>query len=324
MKRINNIFEKIYDFENLKLAHANAQKNKKNYSEIKKVNENEDFYLKKLQNTLINKTFKNSKYKIFKKIDKGKERDIYKLPYFPDRILHHAILQILEPIWKKTLIKNTYQSIKGRGIHQAMRDVKKSINTLNGKRVYCLKMDIKKYYPSVNNEILKQVIRKKIKDNNVLWLLDEIINSTQGIPIGNYLSQYFGNLYLSGFDHWIKEEKRIKHYFRYCDDLIVLLDDKENLHLLLEEAEFFLSTKLKLELKSNYQVFPIGKRRLDFLGFRFGEQDIFLRKSIAKSFKEKVLNIDKLENPFNSIASYWGWFKCVDDKELWMKCIRSI
>jgi len=289
-----------------------------------KVNRNEDFYLKKLQEMLINKTFKNSEYKIFKKIDKGKERDIYKLPYFPDRILHHAILQILEPIWKKTLIKNTYQSIKGRGIHQAMRDVKKSINALNGKRVYCLKMDIKKYYPSVNNEILKQVIRKKIKDNNVLWLLDEIINSTQGIPIGNYLSQYFGNLYLSGFDHWIKEEKRIKHYFRYCDDLIVLLDDKENLHLLLEEAKFFLSTKLKLELKSNYQIFPIDKRRLDFLGFRFGKQDIFLRKSIAKSFKEKILKIDELENPLNSIASYWGWFKCVDDKELWMKCIRSI
>jgi len=324
MKRINNIFEKIYEIENLKLAHQNAQKNKKNYSEVKKINKNEEIYLAKLQQMLIEKTFKNSEYKIFKKIDKGKEREIYKLPYFPDRILHHAILQILEPIWKKTLIKNTYQSIKGRGIHKAMKNVKKSIDELKENRIYCLKMDVQKYYPSIDNQILKQVIRKKIKDKNILWLLDEIIDSTTGVPIGNYLSQYFGNLYLSEFDHWIMEIKKQKHYFRYCDDLVILSHNKDELHDLLKEIKTFLNEKLHLKLKSNYQIFPINKRKLDFLGFRFDEKNIFLRKSIAKSFKRKIIDVRKLKNPLNSIASYWGWFKYIDDKQLWNIQLENI
>lgn len=323
MKRINCIFSKIYNLENLKLAHKNAQKGK-HYYEIKKVNENEEFYLRKLQSMLINKTFKNSKYEIFKKIEHGKEREIYKLPYFPDRILHHAILQILEPIWKTTLIKNTYQSIKGRGIHKVMKDVKQAIINLHGDEIYCLKMDVKKYYPNINNNILKNIIRNKIKDKDVLWLLDEIIDSTKGVPIGNYLSQYFGNLYLSKFDHWIKENKQVKYYFRYCDDLVILDHNKSFLQQLLREIKEYLFINLQLELKSNYQVFPLSKRKLDFVGFRFDLKNIYLRKSIATSFKNKVINIRTLKNPLNSISSYWGWFKCIEDKTLWKKYIDSI
>jgi hypothetical protein len=327
MKRINNLFEKIYDYDNLKLANKNAQKGKKYYHDVKMVNDNEDFYLQKLQKSLIDKTFKNSKYSIFKKNDRGKEREIYRLPYFPDRILHHAILQILEPIWKKTLIRDTYQSIKGRGVHDGFRRVKKSFQKLNenlSDNIYCLKIDIKKFYPSINNDILKQIIRRKIKDDNLLWLLDEIINSTKGVPIGNYLSQYFANLYLSYFDHWIKENMKIKYYFRYCDDMVVLHENKEFLQKLLSEIKFYLFFNLTLELKNNYQIFPINKRRLDYLGIVFDNEKVYLRKNIAKNFKRKIKNVkSNIEQPLtkieNGLMSYYGWVKISKSFDLWNK-----
>lgn len=321
MKRINNLFEKIYDYENLKLANKNAQKGKKNYRDVNVVNDNENFYLLKLQKSLKEKTFKNSKYSIFIKNDKGKNREICRLPYYPDRILQHAILQVLEPIWKKILIKDTYQSIKGRGIHAGFRRIRESIQLSD--KFYCLKIDIKKFYPSINNDILKQIIRKKIKDNDVLWLLDEIIDSIKGVPIGNYISQYFGNLYLAYFDHWMKEEMKVKYYFRYCDDIIVFHKDKNHLHNLLSEIKFYLSFNLLLELKSNYQIFPINKRRLDFLGFRFDNEKVYLRKNIAKNFKRKIKNIKKDLNQHDinksGIMSYYGWIKTSKSFELWNK-----
>jgi RNA-directed DNA polymerase len=320
LKRIGYLYEKIYDYENLKLAHKNAQKSKRYYRDVIKVNENEEYYLLELQNQLKNKTFKNGKYHIFKKIDKGKEREIYSLPYFPDRILHHAILQILEPIWKKILIKDTYQSIKGRGIHEGFRRVKKSIQSNNN--FSCLKIDVKKFYPSINNEILKQIIRKKIKDPNVLWLLDTIIDSTKGVPIGNYLSQFFGNLFLTYFDHWMKEIKKIKNYFRYCDDIVILHQDKQFLQKLLKEMIDYLNNNLELSLKRNYQIFSINKRRLDFLGFKFDHRKIYIRRNIALNFKRKICSVIKNSNQSflrNGVMSYYGWVKTSKSYNLWNK-----
>ena len=110
MKRIGNLYHLIYDIENIKLAHENARKGKAHYKEVKLVDSDVDYYCNLIHEMLVNKTFVNSPYEVFTKVDKGKEREIYKLPYFPDRIVHHAILQVLEPIWKKTFINNTYQS----------------------------------------------------------------------------------------------------------------------------------------------------------------------------------------------------------------------
>jgi excinuclease ABC subunit A len=119
-------------------------------------------------------------------------------------------------------------------------------------------MDIKKYYPSIDNEILKQIIRKNIKDKNLLWLFDEIIDSTKGIPIGNYLSQYFGNLYLSEVDHFCKSN--VKYYFRYCDDMVILHKHKDFLHSLKNQIEKRLNNDLNLILKQNWQVFSVDIR----------------------------------------------------------------
>lgn len=341
MKRYGYLYEDVYDLDNIKLAHRNAQKGKSHYKEVKRVNEDPEKYYQKVHEMLKNKTFTNSEYEVMtKKTDSGKVREIYKLPYYPDRIIHHSIVQVVGQIWIKTLIKNTYACIPGRGIHKCAKHIKKDLKDEKKTR-YCLKMDVKKYYPSVDHEVLKRIIRKKIKDPNLLWLLDEIIDSAPGIPIGNYLSQYFGNLYLSGYDHYMKEVEKCKNYYRYCDDIVILGSSKSWLHKIREKTEEYLE-KLKLKLKGNYQVFPVDDRGIDFLGYRFFHGYTLLRKSIAKKFKKRVKQIKKhwrkmgFEQVVNSIMSYVGWFKhanChnlfqeyIDDKVFWIvkqKCRQA-
>ncbi len=305
MKRYGNLYQQIYNIENIKLAHKNARKGKLHYSEVIKVDSNPSYYFNKIHNMLKNKTFKNSYYDIFIKKDNGKDREIYKLPYFPDRIIHHAIMQIIEPIWKKSLINDTYSSIKGRGIHKGVERIKEALKDTDNTK-YCLKLDIRKYYPSVNNIILKKVIRNKIKDKELLWLLDNIIDSAPGIPIGNYLSQYFANLYLSKFDHWVKEILKIKYYFRYCDDLVILSDSKEKLHVIFKKINDYFINILKLTIKKNYKIFPTTTG-IDFLGYKFYSKYTLIRKRIKNNcFKKlKSRNIKKLQK---SMSSYYGWF----------------
>lgn len=313
MRRIGNLFEQICDMENLKLAHVNARKKKTHYKEVIMVDNNMDYYINKLYLILKNKTYKNSKYKKFiKRTKNGKIREIYKLPYFPDRIIHHAIMQIVEPIWKNMLIRDTYSSIKDRGIHDGIKRIEKALLDKNNTE-YCLKLDILKYYPSIDNTILKQVIRKKIKDKNLLWLLDEIIDSTVGVPIGNYLSQYFGNIYLNELDHLLKN--KCKYYFRYCDDMILLHNDKKFLHAMKNEIKDYLLNQRNLKLKSNWQIFPTNVRGIDFLGYRFFYEYKLLRKSIKKNFIKLITKIKVNHNNLttteiiNAIMSYYGWIK---------------
>jgi RNA-directed DNA polymerase len=132
--------------------------------------------------------------------------------------------------------------------------------------------------------------------------VDNIINSAPGIPIGNYLSQYFGNVYLNVFDHYIKENKKIKYYYRYVDDIVILHNSKEHLHELLKDIDNFLSENLDLIVKKNHQVFPVESRGIDFVGYKFYHTHVLLRKEIKKSFARAV----KKNNP-QSLASYYGW-----------------
>ena len=273
MKRINNLYKKIISIDNLRLADKKARRGKFNNYGVKIFDKNKEENLIKLHESLKNKAFRTSEYSIFTVHD-PKEREIYRLPYYPDRIVHHAIMNILEPVWVSIFTSDTYSCIKGRGINGAMNGVKKVLHDIEN-TTYCLKIDIKKFYPSINHDVLKQIIRRKIKCKDTLWLLDEIIDSTDGVPIGNYLSQYFANLTLAYFDHWIKEVKKVKYYFRYADDMVFLSNNKNKLRSLLLDIKEYLKT-LKLELKGNEQIFPISENRydkngrgLDFIGFVF-------------------------------------------------------
>lgn len=301
MKRYGNLFEKIVDLDNIILAHTNARKGKTKYKEVEKVDKDILLHCKEIQHLLISKGFKSSEYTMFIKYDKGKDREIFKLPYFPDRIIQHAIMQVVEPIWKKSLIQSTYQAIKGRGVHSCLARVKKAVNTSGVK--YCLQVDVKKFYPSIDNKLLKIVVRKKIKCKDTLWAIDTIIDGHQGVPIGNYISQYLGNLFLSELDHIMKEVYRVPNYFRYCDDIIVIDEDKELLHLHLVKLREWLFSK-KLQLKENYQVYEITDNRpVDCLGYDVTPSKVYVRKRILHNMYKAVNN-----KKVSSLPSYLGWF----------------
>lgn len=293
MKRYGNLFSKITDIDNLRLAHKNARKGKIHYPSVVKVDGNTDEYLYRIQKMLIEGTYHTSKCKMFEIYDKGKKREICNLPYFPDRIVHWALMQIIKPILLKNMIETTYAALPNKGTHKAYKKLNKYMNDRDGTQ-YCLKMDIKKFFPSINKDILKQRFRTKIKCKNTIWLLDELIDSYKnGIPIGNYTSQYFGNFYLSEFDHWLKEQKKVRYYLRYMDDMVILSNSKEELHQLRKDIQDYLKTKLKLQLKENWQVFPTYTRGIDFVGYRSFGDFTLLRNSTKKRLKRAIAIIYK-------------------------------
>lgn len=283
MKRIGNLYQQIISIDNLKLADKKARKGKSNQYGVRKHIENEEENILNLHNLLKNKQFETSEYKHIM-ISDGKQRLISKLPYYPDRVTHTAILNILEPIFVSLFIHDTYSCIKGRGVHKASYKLRKILKQDVTGTKYCLKLDIKKYFPSVDNNILKQLLRKKFKDKDLLYLLDNIVDSTEGLALGNYTSQFLGNFYLSYLDHYIKEELKVKYYFRYCDDFVILHSDKEQLWRYFHEIKNYLETNLNLEIKGNYQVFPVEKRSVDYLGYKHYHTHTLLRKEIKKNY----------------------------------------
>lgn len=361
MKRIGNLYQQICSIDNLRLAHKNARKGRGWYQEVKMVDGNLDYYLQDLQEMLRTHTYHTSQYTSFIRHERGKDREIFKLPYYPDRICQWAILQVIEPYILRNLTPYTYSAIPGKGIHAALHDVQRAMWTDIENCQYCLKLDVRKYYPSINHKILKEKFRKIFKDPELLWILDEIIDSistypataenieilqrlgvsinivtdTQGrefvegvgIPIGNYLSQYCGNFYLSAFDHWIKEEKQVKYAFRYMDDIVIFGNSKERLHELRKEIDEYFQTELKVTIKSNWQVFPSYVRGVDFVGYRTFLHYTLLRKSCCITFKKKMLafsdkrvkNLSPNFNEWCSFNSYLGVLKHCDSYRLYLK-----
>lgn len=315
MKRINNLYSQICSIENLKLADAIAQTGKAKQYGVIRHNKNADSNIDKLHIALVNKTFRTSAYTTFN-VYEPKEREVFRLPFYPDRIVHHAIMNILEPIFVNMFTADTYSCIKGRGVHKAGEAIRKALKN-EPETKYCLKLDIKKFYPSVDHEILKMLLRRKFKDPNLLWLLDSIIDSAPGLPIGNYLSQYFSNFYLTGFDHWIKETLGIKDYFRYADDIAIFSSNKPYLHSVLSEIKDYLRNKLKLEVKGNYQVFPVDIRGLDMLGYKYFREYTRMRKRIKKNFARAV----KSRKGISTIGAYKGWAKHCNSKHLLKKLL---
>lgn len=299
MKRIGNIYDKFCSIDNLKLAYKNARKGKTNQYGIQQFEKDVEGNILSLHKSLVNKTYRTSPYTT-KTVFEPKERLVFRLP-FKDRVVHHAAMNLLEPVFVSTFTADTYSCIKGKGITAAGIAVKKALKDIPG-TIYCLKIDIKKFYPNVDHEILKRLLRRKIKDNAFLNFLDEIIDSAPGLPIGNYLSQYFANFYLTYFDHWLKEVKKVKYYFRYADDIVILSGDKKYLHRLLWEISAYLGSELKLTVKENYQVFNVEARGIDFLGFVFRHKYVRLRKGIKKNWIKAAK-----KQKYRSLISYNGW-----------------
>ena len=309
MKRLNNVFDLIVDFDNLKDAHMNASKGKSHYDEVKAVNMNVDLHIAKLQGQLIRGEFTTSEYTVMERMEGKKLRVIHVLPYFPDRVVHHAIMQIVGERWRSSLIRDTYQSLKGRGTSDARRRIQKSIR--DDQPTYYLQMDVRKFYPSVKQWVSKACIRKYIKCKPTLTLLDNIIESVDGLPIGNYLSQMLGNLVLSGVDWYAKQQLKAKHYFRYCDDIVVMSHCKKWLN----SARLRITRKvgeLGLDIKPSWIIQSMVTNGLDFCGYVFFLNRLRLRESI------KVRYLKSVEIKWiMSITAYWGWIKPLNNKGLW-------
>lgn len=331
MKRLGNIYKEIISFDNLVLAHKKARKKKSHYTEVQDVDSNLENRIKNLHFILSNEIYYVNKndYKTRKIIDKGKEREIMALPYYPHRIVQWAIMNKIEERLLKSFVVDTYASISGRGSHLCLSKLKKVLVKKSDETIYCLKLDIKKYYPSIDNDILFGLVQKIIKDKQLLRLLKIIIFSTgtKGQPIGSLLSQWFGNLYLNGLDHYIKENLKTKYYYRYCDDIVILGSDKGILREKLNLIRNYLENVLKLDLKENYQIFPIDKRGIDFLGYRVFRGYVLLRKRVLKQMKKKLSKIsskNKLSyNEHCVLNSYCGWIKHCNHNRLFDKYIKQ-
>ena len=311
MKRYDYLFDKICSIENLRLADEKARKGKKRSRGVRLFDRDREGNLERLHYLLLSGDYHTSRYTFFKVHD-PKERTIARLPYYPDRIVHHAIMIVCGPIWEKLYTRDTYACIPGRGGHACRARIKEDMRKDPEGTKYCLKLDIRHYYPSVDHEIMKGIIRRKIKDVRLLRLLDEIIDSAPGLPIGNYLSQSLANVYLAYMDHYIKEVAKVKYYYRYVDDIVVLSGDKEELRQALAVFRTQLGN-LSLEVKPNWQIFPVEARGVDFLGFVFRHEYIRLRKRIKHNiFKacKKIRNAPMgMKAKKQAVASYIGWLK---------------
>jgi hypothetical protein len=277
---------------------------------VKLIDKNPDKYLLKIQESLKNKSFTTSEYHVFEKVEGGKLRVIQALPFFPDRIVHHAIMLVCGDFWKRSLIRDTFQSLPGRGTHDTRRRLQKHITDYQP--AYYLQLDVKKFYPSIKHwTVEKHALFKFIKCPDTLDLLLEILHSIDGLPIGSFLSQIWGNLAMSVVDWFVKQSLKVRGYFRYCDDLIVFGDSKGILH---KQRKIICDKvgELDLEIKPDWKLHSLQDNSLDFCGYKYKLDGTRLRARIKDNFKHAVD-----ENATESIASYWGWIKPLHDRHLW-------
>lgn len=318
MKRYGNLYAQICDINNLRLAAQNAASGKRRRSEVTAFFARLEENLEQLHRELTEKRYKTSPYDVFVKFE-GKRREIYKLP-FRDRVVHWAIMQVLEPIWTPQFTADTHACIKGRGMHSLLRKLREDLRNDPEGTAYCLKLDIRKFYPSIDHEKMKAVVRRKIKDPEVLWLLDGIIESAPGVPIGNYISQYFANLYLSELDHLLKEVAGVRYYYRYADDMVLLAGDKPTLHGWLVLINDWLNVERHVDLKGNYQVFPVESRGIDFVGYITFHTHCLARKKNKQGLCRELAKLRKAGVPEAEImlltASRAGFMLHCDSKHL--------
>lgn len=330
MKREWNVWAKCTDKAIIREAILNAAKGKKKYRKVRKVLANLDKSVDLLQEMLVNGTFVPSPYVTsILKTEYGKEREIFKLPFFPDRAVQHDVSLCLRPRWTKAMTADTYACIKGRGIncnearYNLNKKVKRVLNSTKyrGVQLYCWKADIRKCYPSVDNKVLAELNRKYCKDKQMLELLD-ILNfndDCKGLPIGNFLSQLWINIVLTEIDRFAKEVLKVEHYFRYMDDIVIISDDKHLLHQWQWRIMNYTWYVLHMEFNQKLQVFPIGchkmQRGIDYAGYVFRREPgnrkcaTRVRKRIKHSFVKK-------KDVETSVPSYIGIVQHCDGRNL--------
>ncbi len=305
-KTYNNLYEQVYDFEALHAAYLRARAGKRQNAEVQRFEQDLEGNLIQLQNELIWGSYQTGTYRSFT-IFEPKQRQVAALP-FRDRVVQHALVAVLEPIWERRFIADSYACRPGRGTHrgadraQAMlRQVKREHG-----QVYVLKADIAAYFRCIDHNILKMLVRRRVSCRRILALFDAIIDSANplhpdtpgvGLPIGNLTSQLSANIYLHELDEFVKHGLRERHYARYMDDFIVVHHDKQHLHRVRERIEIFLAKYLRLRTNNKTQVFPVHGfrgRALDFLGYRIWPTHRKLRRSSIRRITKTLKRLQQL------------------------------
>ncbi|MDB5037554.1 MAG: hypothetical protein JWQ35_1082 [Bacteriovoracaceae bacterium] len=325
MKRAGDLFHQIVTYDNLLHAAYKALRRKKAKASVASFYFHLENEIIALQSELISETYQPRPYHQFE-IREPKVRKICSSD-FRDRVVHHAICNLMEPLFERRLIKDSYACRVGQGSHAAL----KRAQFFSRKNRYFLKCDIRKYFPSIQHETLKNLLRKIIKDPKLLSLLDLIIDHKmpesevgKGIPIGNLTSQHFANFFLGELDHFLKEKYHLKGYVRYMDDFICFSDNKEYLQNLLKDIRVFLREKLQLELKETVvRIAPVSEG-VPFLGFRIFRNLIRLQRPnlirLRRRIKQRERKFEKglidEQNLARSIKSMVAHISHADTREL--------
>ena len=296
-KRVNNIFDEKLKFSNMLEAYERSREKKRNRKEVIVFEMNCVSNIMEILKSLNNGTYQVGKYREFI-IYEPKRRLIQSLP-FKDRVVQQwYVEEFIKPIFIPKFIQDSYACINGRGVHSAVKKLNKYMYNLSQKQpdFYILKCDISKYFYSINKKTLYQIIERYIKDKEVLRLSKMLIyhdNEPVGIPIGNYTSQYFANIYLNQLDHFVKEKLRVKYYIRYMDDFVLLLENKEKCKEVLTLVTKFLNEELGLSLNKKTNYFK-AKQGVRFCGYKVYSNRVLLLKENKKKINKKIKIWNKL------------------------------
>ena len=299
MRVYTNLFNNLITPENLFSAWEEFKRDKKNKADVLEFEKNLEEEIFSLHRELKSHTYHHSGYTGFY-ISDPKRRHIHKANV-RDRVLHHAIMRTLYPIYEKTFINNSFSCRIGKGTHkgvQALRSMLYKASKNNTRNVYILKCDIEKFFDSVNHEILLSILQLKIKDKDLLNLLKEVVDSFTsnrsnlfdrcGVPIGNLTSQLFANVYMNVFDQFMKNDLKVKHYARYTDDFVIVSEDEDYLVNLIPKINYFLEEKLKLRIHPNKISINRFNRGIDYLGYVLFPHFTLIRKRTKKRVLRKI------------------------------------
>lgn len=326
-KTVRNVYEKAVTFENLLQAHKKGRCGKREKTEVILLELKLEQELLRLEKELKECTYKHSGYRTFK-IYQPKERVIMASTYI-DRIVHQWYVEhFIKPYFIPQFIQTSYACLKNKGMHRASKDVQYAMRRSKDKwgNYYILKMDITKYFHNIDKKILWNILKRKIKDKKLLWLTREILLSTEGmkgLPLGNYTSQMFANIYLNELDQYIKHELKCKYYFRYMDDMVLFCENKEIAKEHLNKVGRFLEEYLQLTLNSKTRIFK-NTQGVNFCGYKINEKRMKIRHSSKIRMKRKLKKYTELlrENKIEmsdiqkSIAGWLGYVKHADSYNL--------
>lgn len=342
MKRIGHItnqsgervtlVEAMADYANVQKAYNKARKCKRYRKDVLIFTKDKEDNLETVRNDILGLSYEPSEYRYFK-VYEPKERQIIALPFY-DRVVQHAINNVLEPIFNQRFIFHSYACRKTKGMHAASDTLQEWLYEWQkfhpDQPLYAIKADIHHYFQSINHDVLKAEIRKVIKDAGALVLIDKIIDHNGqmpdgvGIPVGNLTSQLFANIYLNKLDQYIKHTLGAKHYMRYMDDFILLSPDKEQLRRWLADIERFLRDELKLELNPKTTILA-AKNGIDFVGYKHRATHRKVRPDSVKRIKKTIKKYESgkitKEQLQKSIASWTGHTGHADSYNLQKKVI---